>query len=327
MSPPLVVAFALAGDAARNLRDEPFRRSRRPQGRPCGHLARCRRGRCGARHRRRPERLRPGLRGGDRPPRMARPREPVGGALRLEPRVHDPAASPVRIDGRRLAPGPLRGAPPCSSSATTSPPITSRRRAPFRRTAWSPIFSSPAARTAAISTYSPRARQLGGDAAGRVPQPVAAQPARPPKRPWRTPATRPAARSSPSGRPPNAIGARASPWSWSRVSATAPGPRAIGRPRGQRLLGIRAVLAESFERIHRSNLVGMGVLPLQLPPGSGPQDLLLRSGDRIEIDAANIAPRAPVPVAVIRRDGSRTRSRPGPPWRRSSRWSCCATAA
>jgi len=35
--------------------------------------------------------------------------------------------------------------------------------------------------------------------------------------------------------------------------------------KGTRLLGVRAVLAESFERIHRSNLIGMGVLPLQLP--------------------------------------------------------------
>ena len=38
--------------------------------------------------------------------------------------------------------------------------------------------------------------------------------------------------------------------------------------KGTRLLGVRAVIAESFERIHRSNLIGMGVLPLQLPPGS-----------------------------------------------------------
>src|SRR6185503_14900288 len=36
---------------------------------------------------------------------------------------------------------------------------------------------------------------------------------------------------------------------------------------GPRLLGVRAVIAESFERIHRSNLVGMGVLPLELLPG------------------------------------------------------------
>ena len=37
--------------------------------------------------------------------------------------------------------------------------------------------------------------------------------------------------------------------------------------KGTRLLGVRAVIAESFERIHRSNLVGMGVLPLQFPDG------------------------------------------------------------
>ncbi|HRP74704.1 MAG TPA: aconitate hydratase AcnA [Rhodocyclaceae bacterium] len=51
--------------------------------------------------------------------------------------------------------------------------------------------------------------------------------------------------------------------------------------KGQRLLGIRAVLAVGFERIHRSNLIGMGILPLRLP-----QPLHLQPGDRIEIDAA-----------------------------------------
>jgi aconitase A len=38
--------------------------------------------------------------------------------------------------------------------------------------------------------------------------------------------------------------------------------------KGTRLLGVKAVVAKSFERIHRSNLVGMGVLPLQLPPAA-----------------------------------------------------------
>ena len=37
--------------------------------------------------------------------------------------------------------------------------------------------------------------------------------------------------------------------------------------KGTMLLGVRAVIAESFERIHRSNLIGMGVLPLQFPDG------------------------------------------------------------
>ena len=75
--------------------------------------------------------------------------------------------------------------------------------------------------------------------------------------------------------------------------------------KGQRLLGIRAVLAASFERIHRSNLVGMGVLPLRLPQGIGPQSLRLVPGDRIEIDAPpdRLAPRCEVPVRILRADG------------------------
>jgi aconitate hydratase len=75
--------------------------------------------------------------------------------------------------------------------------------------------------------------------------------------------------------------------------------------KGQRLLGIRAVLATSFERIHRSNLVGMGVLPLRMPREAHPSVLQLAPGDRIEIDApaASLAPRCKVPVHVLRPDG------------------------
>ncbi|MBN8494934.1 MAG: aconitate hydratase AcnA, partial [Burkholderiales bacterium] len=75
--------------------------------------------------------------------------------------------------------------------------------------------------------------------------------------------------------------------------------------KGQRLLGIRAVLASSFERIHRSNLVGMGILPLRLPPEAHPQRLQIQPGDRIEIDAAagRIGVRASVPVRVHRKHG------------------------
>jgi len=43
--------------------------------------------------------------------------------------------------------------------------------------------------------------------------------------------------------------------------------------KGTALLGVRAVLAESFERIHRSNLIGMGVLPIQFKPGENAQTL------------------------------------------------------
>ena len=75
--------------------------------------------------------------------------------------------------------------------------------------------------------------------------------------------------------------------------------------KGQRLLGIRAVLAPSFERIHRSNLVGMGILPLHLPAGAHPDDLALQPGDTLEVDAdaAALRPRGPVPVRLRRADG------------------------
>jgi aconitate hydratase len=75
--------------------------------------------------------------------------------------------------------------------------------------------------------------------------------------------------------------------------------------KGQRLLGVRAVLALSFERIHRSNLIGMGILPLRLPPECAPDALRIAPGDRIEIDApaAAIEPRARVTVSVHRANG------------------------
>ncbi|PVX84818.1 aconitate hydratase AcnA [Paraburkholderia unamae] len=75
--------------------------------------------------------------------------------------------------------------------------------------------------------------------------------------------------------------------------------------KGQRLLGIRAVLAASFERIHRSNLIGMGILPLRFAPGIHPDTLALGPGDRLEIDAdaGTISPRCAVPVRIVRADG------------------------
>jgi aconitate hydratase len=53
--------------------------------------------------------------------------------------------------------------------------------------------------------------------------------------------------------------------------------------KGTRLLGVRAVLAESFERIHRSNLVGMGVLPLQFPDGQSAAELGLTGEETLSI--------------------------------------------
>jgi aconitate hydratase len=70
--------------------------------------------------------------------------------------------------------------------------------------------------------------------------------------------------------------------------------------KGTRLLGARAVLAESFERIHRSNLVGMGVLPLQFQPGDSAESIGLdgtESYDIIGIDD-DLAPRSTVTVVA-----------------------------
>jgi aconitate hydratase len=57
--------------------------------------------------------------------------------------------------------------------------------------------------------------------------------------------------------------------------------------KGTMLLGVRAVIAESFERIHRSNLIGMGVLPLQFPAGHNAQSLGLTGREVFEITRLN----------------------------------------
>lgn len=79
--------------------------------------------------------------------------------------------------------------------------------------------------------------------------------------------------------------------------------------KGAQLLGVRAVLANSFERIHRSNLVGMGVLPLRMPEGWRFDNLNIEPGDVLEIDleSATLKPRGSVKVAVRRRDGTMLR--------------------
>ncbi|MGO4677644.1 aconitate hydratase AcnA [Bosea sp. 2YAB26] len=75
--------------------------------------------------------------------------------------------------------------------------------------------------------------------------------------------------------------------------------------KGLGLLGVAAVLAESFERIHRSNLIGMGILPLSLAAGEGVEALALAPGDMIEIEAMPhaILPRCKVPARLHRKAG------------------------
>jgi aconitate hydratase len=76
--------------------------------------------------------------------------------------------------------------------------------------------------------------------------------------------------------------------------------------KGLWLLGVRAVLAVSFERIHRSNLIGMGILPLRLPQGCSPATLSLGSGDKLVVsaEALRLHPGAPVSINIKRRSGA-----------------------
>jgi len=74
--------------------------------------------------------------------------------------------------------------------------------------------------------------------------------------------------------------------------------------KGTVLLGVRAVIAESFERIHRSNLVGMGVLPLQFRDGETAETHRLVGAEKYTITGiADLKPRQDVEVKVTRDDG------------------------
>ncbi|MBK4784650.1 MAG: aconitate hydratase AcnA [Pantoea sp. Pent] len=75
--------------------------------------------------------------------------------------------------------------------------------------------------------------------------------------------------------------------------------------KGPRLQGVRVVIAESFERIHRSNLIGMGILPLEFPAGVTRKTLQLTGEERIDVaNLAQLQPGCSVPVTLTRADGS-----------------------
>jgi aconitate hydratase len=77
--------------------------------------------------------------------------------------------------------------------------------------------------------------------------------------------------------------------------------------KGTNLLGVRAVIAETYERIHRSNLVGMGVLPLQFVNGENRESLGLTGDEQFTVQGiATLQPRQEVDVEVTRADGSRS---------------------
>jgi aconitate hydratase len=77
--------------------------------------------------------------------------------------------------------------------------------------------------------------------------------------------------------------------------------------KGSRLLGVRAVIAQSFERIHRSNLVGMGVLPLEFPPGITRKTLGLEGSEVFDIAGidGDMATQSELPCTITRTSGRR----------------------
>jgi aconitate hydratase len=77
--------------------------------------------------------------------------------------------------------------------------------------------------------------------------------------------------------------------------------------KGTALLGVKAVVAQSFERIHRSNLVGMGVLPLQFPEGTNAQTLGLDGSETFDFSGLDdtLKPMSTVTLHIHRADGSR----------------------
>src|SRR5207253_1331978 len=75
--------------------------------------------------------------------------------------------------------------------------------------------------------------------------------------------------------------------------------------KGTALLGARAVIAQSFERIHRSNLVGMGVLPLQFHEGTNAQTLKLDGTETFALGglSENMKPQQDLVLRITRQDG------------------------
>jgi aconitate hydratase len=75
--------------------------------------------------------------------------------------------------------------------------------------------------------------------------------------------------------------------------------------KGTVLLGVRAVIAQSFERIHRSNLIGMGVLPLEFSDRETPETLGLDGTERFDIPVGDgVSPRQQIIVTAKKEDGT-----------------------
>jgi aconitate hydratase len=80
--------------------------------------------------------------------------------------------------------------------------------------------------------------------------------------------------------------------------------------KGVQLLGVKAVIVKSFERIHRANLVGMGVLPLQFKAGTDVKTLGIDGTETLDIEGVNggdVKPMQDVTLVITRKDGVKQR--------------------
>ena len=171
-------------------------------------------------------------------------------------------------------------------SATASPPTTSRPPARSSATARPAEYLNEQPRRAAgLQLLRLAARQPRGDDARHVRQHPPAQPARAGDRGRRDAAT---SATTPARRCRSTTRRCATPEQHIPLVVLAGKEYGSGSSRdwaakGTKLLGVRAVIAESFERIHRSNLVGMGVLPLQFSDGDSVESLGLTGEEKFTI--------------------------------------------
>jgi aconitate hydratase len=76
--------------------------------------------------------------------------------------------------------------------------------------------------------------------------------------------------------------------------------------KGTQLLGVKVVVAKSFERIHRSNLVGMGVLPLQFKSGDSVESLGIKGDETFDVAVPrDVKPQQELTLAITRKDGTK----------------------
>ena len=156
-----------------------------------------------------------------------------------------------------------------------------------------------------FNSYGVAARQPRGDDARHVREHPPAQRPRPRARRAAGPCTSPPGRSPRSTRPRCDYQAAGTPLIVLAGREYGNGSSRDWAAKGTLLLGVRAVIAESFERIHRSNLVGMGVLPLQFREGEGHEELGLTGRETFDLTGlATLQPRDEVTIAYTREDGS-----------------------